>query len=125
MNELDENQLRGWRPRRASAGLKRKIFGAADAAAWPAWDFSRLAPAAVCLLFALMTLHFNGGDRREGGGNVYANFSGGSNAVVFSDAAQERENHLATVTFDWTNKGVFQSSIGFHPGSAPATNASN
>jgi len=89
------------------------------------WDFSRLAPAAVCLLFAMLTLHFGGaGNWRESGHDVYANFSGGSNTIVFSDHAQEQENHLATVTFDWTNKGVFQSSIGSHSGLWPSTNAS-
>ena len=46
----------------------------------------------------------------------------GSNAVAFSNYAQERENHLDNVTFDWTNKGAIQSSIGSHFGSMPTTN---
>ena len=129
MKEMDENQLRGWRPRPPSAGLKRRIFRAQPAAAFApvlaAWDFSKLAPATACLLFALMLLHFNGGGWHESRSAMLVNFSTGSNAVAFSDHAQERENHLATVTFDWTNKGVFQSSIGSHFGSMPTTNFSN
>jgi hypothetical protein len=105
--------------------LRRKLFGAGEQTPLLVWDFSRLAPAAVCLLFAMLTLHFGGaGNFRESGRAVYANFSGGSNTVVFSDQDQERENHLANVTFDWTNKGVFQSSIGSHSGLWPSTNAS-
>jgi hypothetical protein len=124
MKELDENHLRSWRPRRTSAGLRRKLFGGADSTPWLVWEFSRLAPAAVCLLFAMMTLHFGGGNWRDSGRNVYANFTGGSNTIVFSDRGQEQENHLANITFDWTNKGVFQSSIGSHSGLGPSTNAS-
>jgi hypothetical protein len=105
--------------------LRRNLFGAADSTPWLVWEFSRLAPAAVCLLFALMTLHFGGaGNWRDSGRSVYANFTGGSNTIVFSDGAQEQENHLAGVTFDWTNEGVFQSSIGSHTGLGPSTNAS-
>lgn len=133
MKELDENQLRGWRLSQPSAGIKRRIFRAQPesafapvlAAAWPTWDFSKLAPAMACLLFALMLVHFNGGTWRESRSAVFVNYATGSNAVAFSDHAQERENHLATVTFDWTNKGAIQSSIGSHFGSMPTTNFSN
>ena len=123
---MDENQLHGWRPRRASAGLKRRIFSAPSAPSWPVWwDFSKLAPATASLLFAVMLLHFNGVTWRESRSAIGFNFSAGSNTVTFSDHAQERENHLATITFDWTNKGAFQSSIGSHFGSEPTTNFSN
>jgi hypothetical protein len=125
MNELNENQLRGWRPRRASAGLRRKIFRAPEAAVL-AWDFPKLAPAVACLFFALVTLHFNGAPGWRGtGANVYANFSSGSNSAAFSDRAQEPENHVARVTFDWTNHSVFKSSMRSPSGQMPATNLSN
>ncbi len=128
-NELDENLLRGWRLRQPSAGLKARIFretvAPESAATWSFWEFSRLAPATACLLAAMMLLHFNSGTWRESRSAMLVNFTTGSNAVVFSDHAQERENHLATVTFDWTNKGAIQSSIGSHFGSMPATNFSN
>ena len=121
MKEMDEHQLRGWRPRRASAGLRRKTFRAPDTAML-AWDFSRLAPAVACLFFTLMILHFNAGTWRENRMATGVNFYTGSNAVAFSNYAQERENHLDNVTFDWTNKGAIQSSIGSHFGSMPTTN---
>jgi hypothetical protein len=106
--------------------LRRNLFGGADTTPLLVWEFSRLAPAAVCLLFALMTLHFGGtGNWRDSGRSVYANFTGGSNTIVFSDGAQEQQNHLAGVTFDWTNEGVFQSSIRSHSGLWPSTNMSN
>jgi hypothetical protein len=125
MKELDENLLLGWRLRRPSTRLKRKIFGAEKIAPVFTWDFSQLAPATVCVLFALLTLQLGGaGHRHESRREVYADFSGGSNTVVFSDRAQEQENHLASATFDWTNKGVIQSSIGFHSGLWPSTNVS-
>jgi hypothetical protein len=125
MNEMDENQLRGWRPRQVSAGVKRRIFRPTAAPVLMLWDFTRLAPATVCLLFGLMVLHFNVGSWRESRPVMTMNYSAGSNAVAFSDHAQERENHLATVTFDWTNKGAIQSSIGSHFGPVPSTNFSN
>ncbi len=91
-----------------------------------AWDFSKLAPATACLLFALMTLHFNGPAAWRGAGAVaYANFAANSNAAAFSDHAQEPENHLASVTFDWTNHSVFKSSMRSLSGQTPATNLSN
>lgn len=91
-----------------------------------AGDFSRLAPAAACLFFALVTLHFNGAAGwRETGVIKYADFAGGSPATTFSDDAQEPVNHLASVTFDWTNQSVFKSSMRSQSGQMPTTNLSN
>jgi hypothetical protein len=44
-------------------------------------------------------------------------------SYAFSDNenAQTAQNHLASVTFDWTNHSVFNSSMGF----TPTTNSSN
>src|SRR5882757_8610970 len=105
MKEMNENQLRGWRPRQPSAGLKARIFREGEAA-FPAtrWNWHQCAPAMACLLFAMMLFHFNGmGGSRESRPAIYADFTSGSNSVTFSDHAQEQENHLAGVTFDWTN----------------------
>lgn len=125
MKEMDENQLHGWRPRQVSAGVKCRIFRAPIAPVLMAMNFTRLAPATACLVFGLMVLHFNVGSWRESRPVMTMNSATGSNAVAFSDRAQERENHLATVTFDWTNKGIIQSSIGSHFGPVPSTNFSN
>jgi hypothetical protein len=125
MNELNEKQLSGWRPRQASAGLRQKIFRAPEAVVI-AWDFTRLAPAMACLFFTLVTLHFNGAPGWRGSSaNSYADFSSGSNSAAFSDRAQEPENHLSRVTFDWTNHSNFKSSMCSLSGQTPATNFSN
>jgi len=107
-----------------SAGLKRKIFRA-PVATPPAWDLFRMAPATACLLLAMMVLHLNVGSWRTARPATGLDFTRDGIASAFSDHAQERENHLATVTFDWTNKGVIQSSIGSHSGLWPSTNFSN
>jgi hypothetical protein len=42
-------------------------------------------------------------------------------AAYASGNGQVLQNHWASVTFDWTNRSVFNSSIGF----TPSTNLSN
>ncbi len=80
----------------------------------------------ACLLFAVMMFHFNGGLAwRESRPVLFVSSTAGSNAVSARDFASESVNRVDQVTFDWTNKGGFQSSIGFQFGSKPATNASN
>ena len=122
---MDENQLRGWRLRQPSARLKARIFCATMVAESPGWNWQHVAPAMACLMFAVMMFHFNGGLAwRESRPVLYVS-SGGSNAAYARDFASESVNRVDQVTFDWTNKGAFQSSIGFQFGSKPATNASN
>lgn len=123
---MDENQLRGWRPRPPSARLKARIFHAAAAAESPRWNWQPVAPALACLMFAVMMFHFNGGMAwRESRPEFFAVGSSASNATYAGNFASEAVNHVDCVTFDWTNKGAFQSSIGFQFGSKPSTNASN
>jgi hypothetical protein len=124
---MNETQLRGWRPRRPSAGLKERIFRSREAVGRaPGWNWHQVAPALACVLFALMIFHFNGGGAlRENRPVMYVDFTGGSNATTFSDQAQEMENHLAGVTFDWTNHSVFKSSMRSRTGIGPSTNLSN
>lgn len=119
--------MRGWRPRQPSAGLKERIFRDRELAL-PAtrWNWHQFAPAMACLLFAMMVFHFNGGGTwRESRPALYADFTAGSNSVTFSDQAQELENHVSGVTFDWTNHSVFKSSMRSHFGSGPSTNLTN
>src|ERR1700744_4048882 len=121
---MNETQLRGWRPRRPSRALKNRIFATKpEAAAMPAaWKWSFAAPAMVCSFFALMMFHFNGPEiMHETKPALSLLASNGSSMVRFSDEAQEPQNHLAAVTFDWTNHTGFKSSIGF----TPTTNFSN
>jgi hypothetical protein len=123
---LPENQMRGWRPRRPSAGLKQRLFHDAPAAGpTQASDWFRLAPALApalaCLFVAVMAAHFNGGGLWSGQRLVTAGFTNGSGVYYDGDGAQTPENHLASVTFDWTNHANFQSSMRF----ASKTNSSN
>ena len=128
MNEMNETQLRGWRPRRPSRALKNRIF--ADATADYAegrrevvkWNWSCATPALVCVVFATLMFHFNGAEVLHESKPSLAMISSNQTRVAsFSDSAQETENHMASITFDWTNHTSFQSSIGF----TPATNLSN
>jgi hypothetical protein len=113
---LPENQLRGWRPRRPSAGLKERIFPTPAENQAPFWGLTRLAPALACLFFVMMALHFNDGGLWSRPRLMPAATNSGD--VYGGQAAQ---NHLASVTFDWTNHSNFQSSIPF----ASKTNSSN
>lgn len=127
MKELNETQLRGWHPRRPSRALKNRIFDQPNQAVSPeadepfVWRWSFPAPAMVCLLFAMMMFHFNSGVLPEQRPEVAMISSNGSPVAGFSDHAQETENHLSSITFDWTNHTGIKSSIGF----TPTTNSSN
>src|SRR5262245_10662800 len=123
MKEMNETQLHGWRPRRPSRALKSRIFATEpETTASTTWKWSFAAPAMVCSFFAVMMFHFNDpGVLREAKPGLSLLAGNGSNTVHFSDGAQETQNHLAAITFDWTNHTGFQSSIGF----TPTTNFSN
>jgi hypothetical protein len=118
MNEqnLPENTLRSWRLRRPAARLKRQIFKPDAEPALPPirWLWGSLAPAMACVLMAFVGIH------RENENLLPARqgsllLLGSNQPVVVSrpEAAQSSQNHLAEVTFDWTNRSVFQSSMPF------------
>ena len=116
MKELNENQLLSWRPRQASAALKRRILRLAKADELPTvrWLWSCLAPTMACTLLTLMALdHENIGLPSQL--PVALILSNQDNAAFATGGVQTRQNHLAAVTFDWTNGSVFQSSIRFTP----------
>jgi len=126
MKEMNETQLRGWRPRRPSRALKGRIFNpdgfsAGESTEGPTWQWSFATPVMACLLFAMLTFHFNNGVLPEPKPGWAMISSNNSPMAGFSDSAQEVENHLAAITFDWTNHTGFKSSIGF----TPKTNFSN
>jgi hypothetical protein len=74
----------------------------------------------------MLLVHFNGAGELRGPRPVMTMvLSNGSLAGGFSDHAKELENHVATVTFDWTNHSGFKSSIGSQSGPVPSTNFSN
>ena len=118
---LPENQLRGWRPRRPSAGLKQRIFQAAADHPAPAWNWARLAPAVACLFFVLLAARFNDAGlwpQPRLASAITTNLGG---FYWDAEGSQVSENQLESVTFDWTNHSNFHSSIAF----ASKTNSSN
>jgi hypothetical protein len=116
------NLLRSWRPRRPSAGLRRRILNLAGEPVVPTtrWLWSGLAPTMACALLTMMAISHEGVGL---GPQVPMAFilTNQSGAAYATSGAQTEQNHLATVTFDWTNRSVFRSSIRF----TPTTNLSN
>ena len=113
---MNETQLRSWRPRRPSAGLKRRILQFAGEADVPTarWLWSCVAPTMACALLTLMAFNHDG----DGLGRkpAMALILSSQNAAAYAaGGAQTEQNHLAAVTFDWTNQSVFRSSIRFTP----------
>jgi hypothetical protein len=87
-----------------------------------AWLVGSLAPVAACALLTLLV--FSSGTALPGGstgrGAVIAMILSNQNYAAYaSDGAQNVQNHLAGVTFDWTNRGVSTSSISFTPFTKP------
>jgi hypothetical protein len=111
---LTEAQLRSWRPRRPAAGLKQKILTTAPAAPTAPWLGRCLAPAMACVWLTLMAFNHSG-DGLNSKPMVAMVRSNQSYAAYASGASQTAQNHLAAVTFDWTNRSSFKSIIGFTP----------
>jgi hypothetical protein len=115
MKETDslETQLRSWRPRRPSAGLERRIFGGpARFFSKTAWFLGSLAPAAACALmtFSIFNHENSGGSLRQV--SMIATLSGNQgDAESELTGVRKGENNWSAVTFDWTNRSGFTSSI--------------
>jgi len=62
MKQMSENQLRSWRPRRPSAGLKRRLlqFAGEDEVPTARWLWSCVAPTMACALLTLMAFSHDG-----------------------------------------------------------------
>ena len=116
MKEL-ENRLRSWRPRRASATLKWRLFLARAAnvprmvrlAGW-------LTPATVCALLTMLILNSENavpasGHRQP---SIMAMMSNQSYAV-FATSRQSEQNNLSAFSFDWTNGSSSGSNLSFTP----------
>ena len=122
MNEINENQLRAWRPRRPSAQLKRRIlrFAGKGDVLTARWLWSGLAPTVACALLTLMAFSHDGGDLDRPAPMALI-LHNQNTAAYATGGAQTEQNHLAAVTFGWTNDSVFNSSIPF----TPTTNLTN
>jgi len=122
---MNENQLRSWRPRQPSAGLKAAIFNGLNGQTEPAptstqWLWGGLVPTMACALLTLAAINHNGESFGPPPGPGIILSTQGC-VVAESDNERSVQNHLAAVTFDWTNRSVFKSSIHF----TPSTNLSN
>ena len=111
---MNENQMRSWRPRRPSATLKDFIFSgpAEPRPASMQWLWGGLMPTMACVLLTLVTMNRNGDNLGPSpmSGVILSNEYAGLDAA---DSARSAQNHLAAVTFEWTNHSGFNSSIGF------------
>ncbi len=116
--KMTEAQLRSWRPRPPTAGLK--IFSAAGVTPAATWLWRGLAPTMACLLLTLMAFN-RGGDGLGPRPMMAMVLSNQSDAAYALGGAQTTQNHLAAVTFDSTNRSSFGSIMGF----TPTTNFSN
>jgi hypothetical protein len=119
---LPETPLNSWRPRRPSAGLKHRIFSSANKSSTLAarWLWGALTPTMACLLLTLCMLNSSNSVIRQKPDLTFA-LSNQGNVFSDGDGGQTAQNHIASVTFDWTNHSVFNSSIRF----TPTTNSSN
>jgi hypothetical protein len=116
----NEKQLLSWRPRRASNKLKDQIFVREPAPPAVGWFWGCLVPATACVLLTLLTVNhsndsFGGRSRLS---VVSSNLNYGSLAP---QSQQSGQNHNDFVTFDSTNKSVFNSNMRF----TSVTNFSN
>ena len=118
MKETDtlETKLRSWQPRHPSARLKHRLFGTTTRLIpKTAWLLGSLAPAIACALLSLSI--FNGESGFRSGTNpVSMMISSNENYANYAlDASRSRENNWLAVTFDWTNRSSFTSSIPSFP----------
>ena len=124
MNELNlpERQLRSWLPRQPSAALRRKLFAVPKTVSPQAarWYWGALAPTMACALLTVLTFNQERDGLRPAPG-LSAAFSPENGEVMAVADSQTAQNHWASVTFDWTNRSDFKSSMRFQP----TTNFSN
>lgn len=113
---LPTNPLSAWKLRPPAAGLKRRIFAAHPPVLEekPFWNL--LAPVTACAVLTLLAL--NSGNNLAPSG-IKQNLMSGlilsnqSYSAYASGGSQNPQNHMASVTFDWTNQSASTSPIGF------------
>lgn len=116
----NEKQLLSWRPRRVSSGLKQRIFATEPAAHTAKWLWGCLMPATACALLTLMAAN-RGGDTLGEGARMSLALSNLNYGPLAPEDRQSAQNHHDFITFDSTNKSVFNSNVRF----TLATNFSN
>jgi energy-coupling factor transporter ATP-binding protein EcfA2 len=113
---LPETQLRSWRPRRPSAGLKQRIFIArtlslhqiARAVGW-------FTPATACVFLIFLVLNSENTTSISPGSQepILATIMSNQNYTMRTASHNMGQNDLFAVTFDWTNRSGSTSSMGF------------
>jgi len=106
--------MRSWRPRQPSAGLKRRLFGLDGDVELPTarWLWSCVAPTMACALLALMALNRDDNNLPSRLPAAVI-LTSQNNAFLASETAQTEQNHVAKVTFGWTNDSLLRSSVRF------------
>ena len=117
---LPENELISWKLRQPASRLKRRIFR--DEATLPSltWFWGALAPAAVCVMLTFVGFNTNSG-LAVSKSMIAMSLSNQNAAAYACGNGQVAQNHWASVTFESTNRSLFNSSMGF----TPSTNLSN
>ena len=105
-----------WKPRPPAAGLKERIFAARPPAPAHNAGWSLLVPAMACILLSLLVLNANNSLAPAGlRHNVVTDLilSNQSYSACAAGGAQSPQNHVDSLTFDWTNHGGLRSPVGF------------
>jgi hypothetical protein len=109
--------LSAWQPRRPAPGLKARIFTSHRRPAPEERSFwNLLVPALACVILSLGVLNPNtllspASLKHHLMGNLV--LSNLSYSAYASSAEQTPQNHLDSLTFDWTNRSLLASPIGF------------
>lgn len=114
MEQMNENQLLSWRPRRPSAAFRRRMLGRGDRDELrnARWLWSGLAPAMVCVW--LTFLAFNHENAELGVKTPMSLLLSNQDTAAFANGpGQAGQNHLAAVSFYSTNRSELGSSIPF------------
>jgi hypothetical protein len=114
MNWL-ETQLKSWEPRRPSAKIERRLFPARIRRSELTRTIGWLAPATVCLLFALAVLkqENNGPDLSGHEPMIAMVMSNQSPAARLPGKDSLIQHNTVPVTFEWTNRGQLASNVDF------------
>lgn len=109
-----ESKLLSWRPRRASSRLKHRLFAGNHHPHAARWIWGCLAPSTACVLLTLMAVN-NSNDALGPKPGLSLALSNLTSTIVTTDERLSAQNHLCTVTFDSTNRSIFNSNTRFTP----------
>lgn len=105
--------MTSWKPRRPSAKISRRLFGARAANHELMKAASWLATAAACVLFTVQSVRTGEGGGNHAGPLVAMIWSNQTPPSYFVADTFQSENRVTHVTFASTNPGHSTSSVGF------------